>query len=270
VYLVIALLAIQVARGHASGGQTDSRGALETIAHHALGHLLVLGIGVGFGCLSLWQAILAVSGGPDPGGTRRGGRRRRASGGTLWNRRRRLGPGGAVQAGPRRLAAAAKAVIDAAMCLSALAIAASRPTSVGGDTAAVDVTARVMRHSAGRLVVGAVGIAIGVVGLQLIAKGARKTYDVDVRISDVPVSVRRAFETIGELGMFARGIIVGLAGFFALQAAITFNPAHAKGLDGVLASVVHDPWGPWLLGAVALGLACFGLFSLLEARYART
>jgi Domain of Unknown Function (DUF1206) len=241
VYLVIALLALQVARGRGDARNTDTRGALETISHQRLGHALVLAIGFGFGCLAVWQAILAARARPGSGSS-----------------------------GRRRLAAAGKAVIDTALCLSAVAIAANRRSPAGGDQQAVDITARVMRHTAGRFVIGAAGVIVGIVGISLIAKGMRKRFDVDVRISDVPASVRRAFETIGGLGMAARGTVVALAGYFILQAAVTFNPTHAKGLDGVLASVVHDPWGPWLLAAVALGLACFGVFSLLEARYART
>ncbi len=241
VYLVIAVLALQVARGHGDAGHTDTRGALETIAQQRLGHALVLAIAIGFGCLAVWQAILAMRARP-----------------------------GSSSSPPRRVAAAGKAVVDTALCLSALAIAAHRKAPAGGDQQAVDITARVMRHTAGRFVIGAAGLVVGIVGISLIAKGLRKRYDVEVRISDVPASVRRAFETIGGLGMFARGTVVALAGYFILEAAITFNPTHAKGLDGVLASVVHDPWGPWLLAAVAIGLACFGVFSLLEARYART
>ncbi len=243
VYLVISVLVIDLALGRGSGGsggQADTRGAFATIARHRFGHLVVLAIGVGFGCLALWQGALAL---------------------------RRTGPASAARG---RLAAAGKALIDVALCLSALAIAARRPTPAGSDQQAVDITGRVMRHTAGRFVVGAVGIAIGVAGVTLIAKGLRKRYDVEVRISDVAPSVRRAFETIGGIGMFARGAVVTLVGYFILQAAVTFNPSRAKGLDGALASLVHDRWGPWLLMAVALGLACFGLFSLLEARYART
>jgi len=238
VYLVIAALAINLARGR-GGGNADTSGALETIAHHTLGHVLVLAIAVGFGCLAVWQSVLAIK---------------------AW----------AGATGARRMVAAGKALVDAALCFVALAIAASRGAPSGGNQQAVDITGRVMRHTAGRYVVGAAGVAIGAAGLFLIVKGVRRRYDVEVHINDVPAGVRGTFEAIGGVGMCARGVIVALLGYFVVQAALTFNPSHAKGLDGVLASVVHDPWGPWLLSAIALGLACFGLFSLVEARYART
>jgi hypothetical protein len=238
-YLVIALLAIELARGHSRASQTDARGALETIARHRFGFLVVVAIGVGFGCLGVWQAVLAV---------------RSWAGSNGWH----------------RLAAAGKAAIDFLLCFSAFAIAAHRAKSANGDAKAVDITGRVLHHTGGRFVVAGAGVAIGTVGVGLIVKGICRRFDIDVAISAVPEPARGIFETFGVVGMLARGVVVALAGYFLLESAITFNPAHTKGLDGVLASIAHDPWGRWLLGAVSAGLACFGVFSLLEARYART
>lgn len=55
-----------------------------------------------------------------------------------------------------------------------------------------------------------------------------------------------------------------------------FVPAawHANGMesDGVLKAfrwMQTQPFGPWLLGIVALGLLAFGLFSLVQAVYRR-
>jgi hypothetical protein len=240
-YLVIAVLIVNMARGRGSNRQADSRGALETIAHHPFGHALVLAIGAGFGCLAVWQAVVALGAGSAPS-----------------------------RSGHHRLAAAGKAVIDGALCVSALAIAAHHQPQGGGDQQAADVTARVMAHSAGRYLVAGAGIAIGIAGVVMISKGLARRYDVEVRISDVPRTIRRLFEAVGGFGMLARGAVVVLLGYFVVEAAVTFNPAHATGLDGALASVLHDPWGPWLLLGIAAGLACFGLFSILEARYART
>ena len=238
-YLVIALLAIEVARGHGGANQTDARGALETIAHHRFGFLVVVAVGVGFGCLGLWQAVLAVRSWPGSNG---------------WH----------------RLVAAGKAGVDLVLCLSAFAVVTHRAKPANNDARATDVTARILRHTGGRFVVAAAGVAIGAAGFGLIVKGLRRRFDIDVGVSDVPEPARGIVETFGVVGMLARGAVVALAGYFLLVSAITFDPTHAKGLDGVLASIAHDPWGRWLLWAVSVGLACFGVFSFVEARYART
>jgi hypothetical protein len=41
------------------------------------------------------------------------------------------------------------------------------------------------------------------------------------------------------------------------------------GLDGALARIHHQPFGPWLLGLAAAGLLVFAVYSLFEARYRR-
>lgn len=237
VYLVVALLAINLARG--GNSQADQRGALEDIAHHPFGHILVLVIAVGFACLAVWQAVLAARG----RGVRRPPR--------------------------KRVVAAGKALVYVALSFGAFSVFRNRSGGGSSDRQAVDVTARVMRHTFGRTVVGAVGITMCVVGVAMIVKALRRGFDTEVKVHEVPPRTRPAFEAIGMAGMTARGVVVGLIGYFVLQSAVTFNPAHAKGLDGALRSLVHDPFGPWLLGLLALGLACFGLFSLLEVRYAR-
>ena len=41
----------------------------------------------------------------------------------------------------------------------------------------------------------------------------------------------------------------------------------ARGLDASLRAVADQPYGPYLLTAVALALACYGIYLLLEVRY---
>jgi hypothetical protein len=38
-------------------------------------------------------------------------------------------------------------------------------------------------------------------------------------------------------------------------------------LGGALAALAAQPFGPWLLGIVALGLIAYSIYSLIEARY---
>jgi uncharacterized membrane protein (DUF2068 family) len=47
------------------------------------------------------------------------------------------------------------------------------------------------------------------------------------------------------------------------------NPSEARGLDGALAALAEQPFGPYLLALVAAGLAAYGVFALVEARYRR-
>ncbi len=40
-------------------------------------------------------------------------------------------------------------------------------------------------------------------------------------------------------------------------------------MDTALATLMHQPYGLWLLGIVALGLVAFGLYSMLGAAWFR-
>jgi len=62
-------------------------------------------------------------------------------------------------------------------------------------------------------------------------------------------------------------VVAVLIGGFVIQAAVTFDPKKAVGVDGALKRLAGEPYGPWLLAVVAVGLLSFGLFSFVEARW---
>ena len=48
-----------------------------------------------------------------------------------------------------------------------------------------------------------------------------------------------------------------------------FDPKESSGLDAALKALAGQPFGIFLLIAVALGLACYGVFCFFDARYHR-
>ena len=68
----------------------------------------------------------------------------------------------------------------------------------------------------------------------------------------------------------SRAVVTAGVGVAALDAAITYDAAKAKGADGVLRSFAQSPIGPWVLILVALGLIAFGILSFFEAKWRRT
>ena len=57
--------------------------------------------------------------------------------------------------------------------------------------------------------------------------------------------------------------------FFLIQAARQSDPNQARGLGGALAALAQQPYGPWILAIVAIGLVAYGIYLLVEARYRR-
>jgi hypothetical protein len=73
----------------------------------------------------------------------------------------------------------------------------------------------------------------------------------------------------GKAGIAARGAVFVAAGSFLILAALRSDPTEARGLDGILVELSRQPYGPWLLGAVAAGLIAYGVFMLLQSKYRR-
>ena len=76
-------------------------------------------------------------------------------------------------------------------------------------------------------------------------------------------------EWLGRMGMFARGVIFTLIGWFMLLAAIWRDPAQAHGIGGSLGQLAAAPAGSLMLPIVALGLVALGLHSFANARWGR-
>jgi hypothetical protein len=227
VYLLVAWLAVEILRApRANPAPADETGALHLLAHQTLGRPLVLAVALGFAGLAAWQVAVALT--------------------------------------DHRLAAGGKAIAYAVLCAIALAVVVGNRKASGGQPS--DLTARIMRHAAGRLAVGGAGVALMVGAAVLVVKALRRNYDVAVDVERLPPGVK----ALGSIGMSARGVAFGLIGWFLTEAAVTFDPAKAKSLDGALRTVASQPFGQFMLSAIALGLAAFGCISLIEAKYART
>jgi hypothetical protein len=82
-------------------------------------------------------------------------------------------------------------------------------------------------------------------------------------------SVRRVVIMLGRFGMFARGVIFLVIGWFVVQAGIHHDPAETQGFSGAFVFLLAQPFGRVLLGVVALGFVALGLHSFACARWVR-
>ena len=88
-----------------------------------------------------------------------------------------------------------------------------------------------------------------------------------LRTAQMSAATRKVVEGLGVAGYVTRGVVFCIAGAFLIDAAVSFDPQDAQGLDGSLRKTAATPLGPWLLVAIALGLVIFGLYSWCEARW---
>jgi hypothetical protein len=239
IYTIIGVLAFDLATGH-GGKITNQQGALKTVEHQPFGHVLLALLAVGLGGYALWRLFRAALG---------------------------HGPEGADR-GVERLGALGSGLVYAALCALAVELLVGSGSS-GSSGNTKQTASGVFSWPAGRWIVLVAGIVmLGVAAYQLF-RGLSKKFLDDDKTEKMGPATKTWITWAGMIGHVARAVVFGLVGLFLARAAIDYKANEAIGLDGALAKVYDRPYGPWLLGAVAVGLVVFGIFSITEARYRR-
>ncbi len=235
VHLLIAWLALQVMLGHPA--DASNQGSIEAIARLPMGRALIIGVVVGMFALTVWMLIQGMFG------------YAWLSGFTL-----------AV----RKVASFLRAIVYTSIALSGLSILMSGTTS-GGGSGAKHTSASLLTMPGGRLWVALIGAGVAVAALDQIQRGIRKSF---VRYDLQGVPPRWAVR-LGVVGWITKGLSLTIIAVLFWIAAYRHNSQDAGGLDQALRSLRRVPAGQPLLALMALGFACFGVFSFVWSRYAR-
>jgi hypothetical protein len=238
VYAIIGVLAAQVAFG--TGGQTTgSSGALQEIVSQPFGQILLGIVAVGLVGYALWRLVEAAIDPENYGSDAKG-----------------IG---------KRAGYAISGIIYGALAWTAIQIVMG--SGGGGGNSTQDWTARLMSQPFGRWLVALVGIGVIGFGLYQIYKGATAKFRKKLALEDMSDTEQSAAIAAGRFGLSARGIVVGLIGLFLVQAAWQAQPSEAEGLGSTLQEIIQQPFGPWLLAVVAIGLIAYGIYMAFMGRY---
>ena len=83
------------------------------------------------------------------------------------------------------------------------------------------------------------------------------------------VNTRKTVKWMGYAGMISRAIVVGIVSYFFFRAAGTANADDIKGTADAFSFLRQNSEGPWLVGMIAFGLICYGVYMLIKAKYRR-
>lgn len=236
VHLLIAWLALQLAFGSAAGS-ASSTGALSEVAQKPLGQISLYVVAAGFLALVVWQLVEAVVGhrGEDGG--------------------RRLA---------KRVGSAAKAVLYGFLGFSAVKVAIGAGSSSGGtDT----LTARLMSMPGGQVLVALVGAGMLAVAGFLVWRGLTEGFKKDLERDGHTGTSGKVFVLFGKVGFVSKGVALMVVGVLFGWAAWSHDPDKSGGLDQALTKVLQQPFGAPVLGVIAVGIGCFGLFCFAWARH---
>ncbi len=118
----------------------------------------------------------------------------------------------------------------------------------------------------GQWIVGLIGLAIIGADIALTIKALKEGYKKRFAVDDATM---RKLNGICKFGLIARSVAFAIIGGMFIAAALTQDPDDAGGLREVLQQTAEQPFGPYLLGVLAIGLMAFGLYSLIEMLYRR-
>jgi hypothetical protein len=238
-YGIVALLAIGVALDQ-GGKTTDQRGALRTLASESWGKWLLVLLAIGLGGYALWRFVIAALG-------------------------EKVEHGEDVGVG-KRLVYAARGLIYAGLCWTAVSIVVDAGSSGGGNKQE-KAAAVVLDWPGGVALVTAAGLGVLGYGIWNVYKGLSGRFLKDMKTEEMDEAGRRWIRRTGLAGHVARGIVFGLVGIFLVKAALEYDPDEAIGIDGALQKLASQAYGDALLGVVAAGLLAYGVFCLARARY---
>jgi hypothetical protein len=240
-HLLIGWLAAQVAWG-VSGADADQTGALQTVGRGPGGQVLLWTIGLGMLALALWQAGEVL----------------------LWwhgllDREHRTRTAVVIAK------CLAKALVYAVLGVTALLFALG--IEYEADERLRDLTDDTLGIPGGALLVGVVAVAVVAVGAYTLVRGITGGFMKDIDLPAAPDRWEPVIEIIGRVGYVAKGIAFGLVGVLLWQAATSADVSTATGLEGAMTAIAEVAAGPWLLTAIAVGFAAFGVYALARARY---
>jgi hypothetical protein len=236
VFLLVAGLALF---STFAGGRADTQSALQTILQQPFGRIWIALIGLGLAGFVVWRLAqsLANADGQDDD----------------------------IKGYAIRAALFGSAVTYAGLAATSLGMALqmSGGSGSGGEEG---LAAWVMAQPFGRYLAGLIGAGFVIGGGVTAMKGLKRSFG---RYLTLDAEKNSPAVLISIYGLVARGAVFAIIGFFFLYAAFTVDPGQAGGMADALTFVRQLPFGGAVYALVAVGLAAFGVYNFVEARYRR-
>jgi hypothetical protein len=243
-YLLLGVLAFRLAIGLPTDEATDKQGALELLVEQPTGMALLAATSAALAAYAGWRFWRAAT----------------------------LHEDGDAKQWAKRAGNAGIGLLYGATAVAGVSIlfdGGDRQSSHSQPSSTHAWTAEVLGWPGGRLVIGTIGAAFAAAAVWNAQRGLRLRFEKHLDSYDISENQRPFIVTVAVVGFVGRAVAFVAIAWFLMHAALEFDPSEPVGLDESLRAIRLESWGPWLIGVVALGLACFGLFSFVEARWRR-
>lgn len=240
VYMVIGILAVQLALTGSGGETSSTRGALQRIAEASFGQAALLIVTIGLAGHTLWRLFQTAK---DP----------EAAQSSDSENKRWLKRGFFL----------VSAWVYGLLTYSGIQLL----TGIGGSDGGAPSSgwaAELMSMTFGVWLVGIVGAGVVIRGLMQFMKAYTQGFREKMSSFDLGPERSKWIIRVSRLGLTARGVVFGIIGSSIIYAAVSHDAQEARGLEEAL-DVLNSR--PWLLGALGLGLVCYAVYQWVKARY---
>jgi hypothetical protein len=243
VYCLVGILAFMAAFeiGGSSEKNVDKQGVFRFILDQPFGQILLALVGVGLVCYALWRLTQAFLDNEHKGTDAKG-----------------IG---------RRIGYAFSGLVYGSLAYGCLRMVLGNQGSQGGGNSRQTLVREALQKPFGQWLVGGIGLCIIGIGLYQIYRALSGKYLKNIQTSSIKTELKAMIIRSGKIGYVARGIVWGLIGYLFIKAAREANASEAGGSGTAFAFLEKASYGSYLLGAVALGLFCYGIFMFVRARY---
>ncbi len=236
-YILIGLVAVRLVIGRASQSPSP-QGAIATIAQPPAGHVLLWIVFIGFLAYAFWCLIQF-----------------------LVNPMHRPGLGARIMFLVNAIAYAFLAWTTYGFLKGSAA--------AGTGSSQSKFLAQIMVLPAGRFLVGVIAVIVFLVGIGLISKGIRGTFDREFNSYALTRDEARIARDTGRFGTFAQGVVLAIIGILIFYAALSSNASQPVGINTVFSTLMQHPYGAAVVIIIGLGLIAFGIYSLMAAAWFR-
>ncbi len=238
IWLVTGALAARLAvEGNPEpGAEPDKNGALHTLARQPFGRMLLVVLVAGFVAMVVWSLAEL-------------GRKRDGQRSGHWG---------------HRLVAAGRTAIYTSLALTTFQVLVGDESDGGQQEA---LTVRVLGWPGGRLIVGAVAVALLGAAAFNVHRGVTRRYEKHWDRKRMDARARRIAGPIEAIGNFGHALVFGLVGWFLSMTALHFDPAEPKSLDESLSTLVRESNGRIICFVVAAGMVAWALNALAQSRW---
>ncbi|MFT2007766.1 DUF1206 domain-containing protein [Pontibacter sp. 13R65] len=143
----------------------------------------------------------------------------------------------------------------------------SGSSSNQGEDSRQTLARELLAQPFGQWLAGAVALGLLWMGIYQFYRAFSGKYKKKIKETEIKPEVKGMLIRAGKAGYVARGVVWLVIGYMFLKAALEANSNEAGGSQRAFQFLENSSYGSYLLGIVALGLICYGVFMFVRAKY---